>query len=187
MSRPASDVALAAAFGSVVTALAYPLAAPVIRIRDHGRCPRLGGLHLLVRPVRNPVLLVLRAVGLPRPDNHRLPRRRDAPALRLRGLDPREGSARSTGASTATPASSGVARSWGRRNDFWDGRGTPKSAGLVLGACKGGYWYDSSVPHALCVGKTGSGKPLSRCSSRCTWPWRRVETSSPRASPRCSS
>ncbi len=30
MSRPASDVALATAFGSVVTALAYPLAAPVI-------------------------------------------------------------------------------------------------------------------------------------------------------------
>lgn len=45
-----------------------------------------------------------------------------------------------------------------RRNDFWDGKDTPKSAGLVLGACKGGYWYDSSVPHSLTVGKTGSGK-----------------------------
>lgn len=45
-----------------------------------------------------------------------------------------------------------------RKNDFWDGCSTPKNAGLVLGACRGGYWYDSSVPHALVVGKTGSGK-----------------------------
>lgn len=44
------------------------------------------------------------------------------------------------------------------RNDFWDGRGTPKSAGLVLGATKRGYWYDSGVPHCLVVGKSGSGK-----------------------------
>lgn len=45
-----------------------------------------------------------------------------------------------------------------RRNDFWGGRGAPKTAGLVLGATRRGYWYDSSVPHALTVGKTGSGK-----------------------------
>lgn len=45
-----------------------------------------------------------------------------------------------------------------RRNDFWNGKGTPKSAGLVMGASKRGYWYDSSVPHSLTVGKTGSGK-----------------------------
>lgn len=45
-----------------------------------------------------------------------------------------------------------------RRNDFWDGRGTPERAGLVLGATAKGYWFDSSVPHALTCGKTGSGK-----------------------------
>ena len=43
------------------------------------------------------------------------------------------------------------------KNDFWDGRGAPTAAGLVLGASKRGYLYDSGVPHALVVGKTGSG------------------------------
>lgn len=45
-----------------------------------------------------------------------------------------------------------------RRNDFWDGTGMPERAGLVLGADVRGYWFDSSVPHALTCGKTGSGK-----------------------------
>lgn len=44
------------------------------------------------------------------------------------------------------------------KNDFWDGRGAPETAGLVLGASRRGYHYDSCVPHALVVGKTGSGK-----------------------------
>ena len=50
------------------------------------------------------------------------------------------------------------AADFGRRNDFWDGTGTPERAGLVLGATARGYWFDSSVPHALTCGKTGSGK-----------------------------
>ena len=45
-----------------------------------------------------------------------------------------------------------------RRNDCWDGTGMPERAGLVLGADVRGYWFDSSVPHALTCGKTGSGK-----------------------------
>ncbi len=45
-----------------------------------------------------------------------------------------------------------------RRNDFWDGTGMPERAGLVLGADARSYWFDSSVPHALTCGKTGSGK-----------------------------
>ena len=45
-----------------------------------------------------------------------------------------------------------------RRNDFWDGTGMPERAGLVLGADVRGYWFDSSVPHALTCGKTGYGK-----------------------------
>lgn len=45
-----------------------------------------------------------------------------------------------------------------RRNDFWDGTGMPERAGFVLGADVRGYWFDSSVPHALTCGKTGSGK-----------------------------
>lgn len=50
------------------------------------------------------------------------------------------------------------AADFGRRNDFWDGTGTLERAGLVLGATARGYWFDSSVPHALTCGKTGSGK-----------------------------
>ena len=45
-----------------------------------------------------------------------------------------------------------------RRNDFWNGSGVPEGAGLVLGATERGYWFDSSVPHAMTCGKTGSGK-----------------------------
>lgn len=45
-----------------------------------------------------------------------------------------------------------------RRNDFWSGSGVPERAGLVLGATERGYWFDSSVPHAMTCGKTGSGK-----------------------------
>jgi type IV secretory pathway TraG/TraD family ATPase VirD4 len=45
-----------------------------------------------------------------------------------------------------------------RKNDFWDGRGTPPSAGLAIGCSPKGYVYDSSVPHWAVVGKTGSGK-----------------------------
>lgn len=45
-----------------------------------------------------------------------------------------------------------------RCNDFWDGKGTPKNAGLVIGANRRGFWFDSSIPHALVCGKTGSGK-----------------------------
>lgn len=49
-----------------------------------------------------------------------------------------------------------------RRNDFWDGKGTPKNAGLVIGASECGFWFDSSIPHALTCGKTGSGKSQLR-------------------------
>lgn len=45
-----------------------------------------------------------------------------------------------------------------RKNDFWDGKGKPRGVGLVLGATRRGYWYDSSVTHSLTCGKTGSGK-----------------------------
>lgn len=45
-----------------------------------------------------------------------------------------------------------------RRNDFWSGSVAPERAGLVLGATERGYWFDSSVPHAMTCGKTGSGK-----------------------------
>lgn len=44
------------------------------------------------------------------------------------------------------------------KNDFWSGFRKPQGAGLVLSAFKQGYLYDSSVPHALVIGKTGSGK-----------------------------
>lgn len=43
-------------------------------------------------------------------------------------------------------------------NDFWNGKGEPKSAGLVLSSSPQGYFYDDSVQHWCGVGKTGSGK-----------------------------
>lgn len=45
-----------------------------------------------------------------------------------------------------------------RKNDFWNGKGQPTKAGLVLSGTKRGYLYDASIPHYLIVGKTGSGK-----------------------------
>lgn len=45
-----------------------------------------------------------------------------------------------------------------RKNDFWDGKGTPEAGGLVIGNSSRGYDFDSSVPHWCTVGKTGSGK-----------------------------
>lgn len=49
------------------------------------------------------------------------------------------------------------------RNDFWDGKGTPEKAGLVLGSSKRGYFFDSAVPHAAILGRTGSGKTFLVC------------------------
>lgn len=54
-----------------------------------------------------------------------------------------------------------VIKGWGslrRKNDYWNGKGQPNDAGLVLSASKRGYLYDASIPHYLVVGKTGSGK-----------------------------
>ena len=45
-----------------------------------------------------------------------------------------------------------------QKNDFWDGKGTPEKAGLVISGSKKGYLFDSSVPHWTVVGRTGSGK-----------------------------
>lgn len=50
-----------------------------------------------------------------------------------------------------------------KKNDFWDGRGIPDSAGLVIGNSPKGYVYDSSVPHWAVIGKTGSGKSWLMC------------------------
>lgn len=45
-----------------------------------------------------------------------------------------------------------------QKNDFWDGRGAPEKAGLVISGSKKGYLFDSSVPNWAAVGRTGSGK-----------------------------
>lgn len=45
-----------------------------------------------------------------------------------------------------------------KKNDFWNGRGVPEKAGLVIGNSKKGYLFDSSIPHWAITGKTGSGK-----------------------------
>lgn len=45
-----------------------------------------------------------------------------------------------------------------QKNDFWDGKGVPEKAGLVISGSKKGYLFDSSVPHWAVIGRTGSGK-----------------------------
>ena len=46
------------------------------------------------------------------------------------------------------------------KNDYWNGKGVPVKAGLVLGSTKRGYYFDSAVPHACIVGATGAGKSV---------------------------
>lgn len=46
------------------------------------------------------------------------------------------------------------------KNDYWNGKGVPVKAGLVLGSTKRGYYFDSAVPHACVVGATGAGKSV---------------------------
>lgn len=45
-----------------------------------------------------------------------------------------------------------------KANSTWDGTGTPKQAGLVLGFENGNYLFAPESPHCLTVGRTGSGK-----------------------------
>lgn len=158
MGRSASDIALALGFGAVITAAAYPFAAPVIASATTGAAldwaAYISGLDLAAVPefwasgawvAHAPLILAALAVT----------------TLALYGYMAVK---RAQGERSVDGGIYGDARiirgraELSRRNDFWDGRGKPKTAGLVLGACKGGYWYDSSVPHGLTVGKTGSGK-----------------------------
>lgn len=158
MRRSASDIALSIVFGALIVALAYPVAAPVIASATTGAAfdwaAYLSALDLSMVPEfwasgswAGHVPLIASAVVLV--------------SLALYGYMAMK---RFQGERTVDNGIYGDARiirgldELRRRNDFWDGRGTPKSAGLVLGACRGGYWYDSSVPHGLTVGKTGSGK-----------------------------
>ena len=158
MPRGASDIALAAVFGALIVALAYPVAAPVIASATTGAAfdwsAYLSGLGLPMVPEfwasgswAGHVPLIALAVAVA--------------SLVLYGYMAMK---RAQGGREVESGIYGDARiirgraELNRRNDFWDGRSAPKSAGLVLGACRGGYWYDSSVPHSLTVGKTGSGK-----------------------------
>lgn len=50
-----------------------------------------------------------------------------------------------------------------RRNDTWNGKGTPKNAGLVYGFESGSYLFDSKTPHCFTAGRTGSGKSRFLC------------------------
>lgn len=158
MPRGASDIALAVVFGALIVALAYPVAAPVIASATTGAAfdwsAYLSGLGLPMVPEfwasgswAGHVPLIALAVAVA--------------SLVLYGYMAMK---RAQGGREVESGIYGDARiirgraKLNRRNDFWDGRSAPKSAGLVLGACRGGYWYDSSVPHSLTVGKTGSGK-----------------------------
>ena len=158
MSRRTSDIAVAAVFGAIVVALAYPVAAPVIAAAATGAAMDwtawLTSLDLSMVPAfwasgawvgHAPLIAAAVAVA--------------ALALYASAAARRARDERSVANGVYGDARLIRDRAeLNRRNDFWDGRGAPKSVGLVLGACKSGYWYDSSVPHSLTVGKTGSGK-----------------------------
>lgn len=45
-----------------------------------------------------------------------------------------------------------------KKNDIWDGKGKPKSAGLVYGFENGHYYYDSKPPHQITISFSGGGK-----------------------------
>lgn len=158
MSHAASDALLALVFSVPAIAAAYPIAAPVIASTATGAtldwATYVSELSLSAVPVfwasgawlaHAPLILATIAVM----------------TLALYGYMAVK---RAQGERTVESGIYGDAHivkgraELSRRNDFWDGKDTPKSAGLVLGACRGGYWYDSSVPHSLTVGKTGSGK-----------------------------
>lgn len=158
MPRSAPDIILAIAFGALIVALTYPLAAPVIASATTGAvldwAAYLSALDLSAVPEfwtsgswvgHAPFIAASVAVA----------------SLALYGYVVMK---RAQGERAVESGIYGDARviknrsELNRRNDFWNGRGAPKSAGLVLGACRGGYWYDNSVPHGLTVGKTGSGK-----------------------------
>lgn len=158
MRRSASDIALSIVFGALIVALAYPVAAPVIASATTGAAfdwaAYLSTLDLFMVPEfwasgswAGHVPFIALAVVVA--------------SFALYGYMAVK---RAQGAREVESGIYGDARiirgraELNRRNDFWNGKGTPKSAGLVLGACRGGYWYDSSVPHGLTVGKTGSGK-----------------------------
>lgn len=158
MSSRASDIALAIGFGVALTAALYPFAAPAIASATTGAAldwaAYLSGLDLSMVPEfwssgswAGHVPFIALAVLVA--------------SLLLYGYMAVK---RAQGERTVESGIYGDARivrgraELNRRNDFWNGKGKPKSAGLVLGACRGGYWYDSSVPHGLTVGKTGSGK-----------------------------
>lgn len=158
MRRSASDIALSIVFGALIVALAYPVAAPVIASATTGAAfdwaAYLSALDLFMVPEfwasgswAGHVPFIALAVVVA--------------SFALYGYMAVK---RAQGAREVESGIYGDARiirgraELNRRNDFWNGKGTPKSAGLVLGACRGGYWCDSSVPHSLTVGKTGSGK-----------------------------
>lgn len=50
-----------------------------------------------------------------------------------------------------------------RKNDFWDGKGVPEKAGLVLSSSSDGYYFDAHACHVAICGKTGSGKSHLIC------------------------
>lgn len=158
MPRSASDIALAAVFGAVIVALAYPIAAPVIAAATTGAAfdwaAYLSDFDLVMVPefwvsgswVGHMPFIALSAVVV---------------SIALYGYMAVK---RAQGDRAVKEGIYGDARiiespkELRAKNDFWDGRGAPKSASLVLGATKKGYYYDSGVPHVLCAGKSGSGK-----------------------------
>ena len=158
MPNRAHNVALAAVFGAAITVLAYPLVAPVVTSAAAG-----AAINWAVY-IASFDISAIPSFWSSGQWSHHVTAIAGCFAVSTLILYARAAASRASGERAVDGGIYGDARviraraDLDRRNDFWDGRGVPRSAGLVLGAHRGGYWYDASVPHSLTVGKTGSGK-----------------------------
>lgn len=158
MAKHASDALLAAVFGAIVTAIAYPVAAPAVSSAATGATLDWTAAISAAEPSS---ILEFWTSGAAIGHAPAIAASFAVATLVLYAyvLYKQEQGRRSVDEGIYGNARIIKGRAeLNRRNDFWNGRGKPRSAGLVLGACRNGYWFDSGVPHSLTVGKTGSGK-----------------------------
>lgn len=158
MSPKAFSAVASIVASAVVTALVYPFAAPLIASATKGAVFDFAGYFIALSPSMIPEFWTSADLG-----SHAAPIAACFCALSIvlfayRNVKQAESERRVDGGVYGDARIVRSRSELNRKNDRWNGRGVPKSAGLVLGATKDGYWFDSSVPHALTVGKTGSGK-----------------------------
>ncbi|OUN41802.1 hypothetical protein B5G21_09185 [Enorma massiliensis] len=158
MTARISDILLASAFGAAAIVATYPFAAPVISALSEGAAPDWTAVPPITEPSAIPAFWTSGAAIGHAPFVAAL---FVVTSLVLYGYIVFKQEQVSRSVDEGIYGNARIVRgraALGRCNDFWNGRGDPRSAGIVLGACRNGYWFDSGVPHSLTVGKTGSGK-----------------------------